>query len=153
MHALPPKRRSELWSRLIPSAGHGQLVLPRCRDCETVQYPLREICGNCLGDNLEWGPVPAGGKLVSWTRLHASVEPFFREHLPWPVGSVKLDCGPVVIAHLAVETPVPGMPVSVLPFLDGNGAPVLVIVPEGDGDISGPVSALVSDTVRRGQGE
>ncbi len=149
MQALPPIRRSDLWSRLTPSAGQGQLVLPRCRDCEAVQYPLREICGNCLGDNLEWGPVPAGGKLISWTRLHASVEPFFREHLPWPVGSVKLDCGPVVIAHLAVATPVTGMPVNVLPFLDGNGAPVLVILPGECSDISGPVAAISSVTRRQ----
>jgi len=143
MHALPPQRRTEPWNRLTPSAGQGLLVLPRCRDCDTVQYPLRELCGNCLGDNLEWGPVPSAGRLLSWTRLHASVEQFFREHLPWPVGSVKLDCGPVVIAHLAVELPAAGMAVNVLSYLDGNGAPVLVIVPGEGTDISGPVAAVL----------
>jgi len=142
MHALPPQRRSELWTRLTASAGQGLLVLPRCRDCEMVQYPLRELCGNCLGDNLDWGPVPAEGKLISWTRLHASVEPFFREHLPWPVGSVKLDCGPVVIAHLAVALPATGMGVNVLSYPDGNGVPVLVAAVEGSGEIPGPVAAL-----------
>ena len=144
MHVLPPGRRTELWTRLTPAAGQGLLILPRCRDCEMVQYPLRELCGNCLGDNLEWGPVPADGNLISWTRLHASVEPFFRGHLPWPVGSVKLDCGPVVIAHLAVALPASGMRVNVLPYLDGNGVPVLVIVPEESNDLTGPVAAMLA---------
>ena len=144
MSALPPQRRTELWARLTASAGHGQLVLPRCRDCETVQYPLREICANCLGDNLEWAPVPAEGKLVSWTWLNASVEPFFQEHLPWPVGSVKLDCGPVVIAHLAIGVPRTGQPVQVLPYLGRGGAPVLVALPENfEGQIPAPVAALL----------
>ena len=144
MSALPPQRRTELWTRLTASAGHGQLVLPRCRDCETVQYPLREICGNCLGDNLEWAPVPAEGKLVSWTRLHASVEPFFREHLPWPVGSVKLDCGPVVIAHLSVPAPAVGMAVRVLPHLDANGLPVMIITTSEEDFIARPVAEVLS---------
>lgn len=144
MSVLPPQRRTDLWARLAQSAGGGQLVLPRCRDCGTVQYPLREMCRTCLGDNLEWGPVPAEGKLLSWTRLHASVEPFFRAHLPWPVGSVQLECGPVILAHLGIHAPASGMQVRVLPCLDRGGVPVLVIVPEGTDDISGPVSVVVS---------
>ena len=144
MHVLPPGRRTELWTRLTPLAGQGLLVLPRCRDCETVQYPLREICGNCLGDNLAWEPVPSTGKLISWTRLHASVEPFFREHLPWPVGSAKLDCGPVVIAHLAVPAPVAGMAVEVLLHLDANGVPVMIITASTEDFVGPPVAALLS---------
>ena len=144
MSSLPPQRRTELWARLAPSAGGGQLVLPRCRDCDTVQYPLRELCRNCLGENLDWGPVPVEGKLLSWTLLYASVEPFYREHLPWPVGSVKLDCGPVVIAHLAVPAPAAGMAVSVLPHLDGNGLPVLIITNSPGDLIAQPVAAILT---------
>ncbi len=144
MPELPPQRRTDLWAKLAPAVGGGQLILPRCRDCDTVQYPLRELCRACLGENLEWAPVPDAGKLLSWTLVRASVEPFFRAHSPWPVGRVKLDCGPIVIAHLAVETQAMGMNVRVLPYQDLGGTPVLIIVPEASDRIISPVAALIS---------
>jgi NAD(P)-dependent dehydrogenase (short-subunit alcohol dehydrogenase family) len=34
------------------------------------------------------------------TSIHASPDPYFRERLPWRMGTVKLDAGPVALAHL-----------------------------------------------------
>ena len=78
----------------------GALQLPQCDQCERVNYPPRELCGGCLGDSLSWRPVPAGGTVQSLTALHYSLEPCYGEHLPWRVGSVRLDCGPIAFAHL-----------------------------------------------------
>jgi uncharacterized OB-fold protein len=141
--SLPPRRRTPAGAALAAHAGAADLVLPRCRDCGTVQYPVRERCRNCLGDGLEWTPVPDSGTLLSWTRVHASVEPFFREHAPWPVGRVKLSCGPACIVHLGVAEPRSGMAVRVRCRADRGGSAVLVAVPaHGDGVPAAPVDAL-----------
>ena len=76
------------------------LELPVCEDCGAVQYPIREICVACLSERLQRRPVPAGGVLVSRTRLHHSMDARIAPRLPLEIGSVKLDAGPVAIALL-----------------------------------------------------
>ncbi len=132
MTHLPPQRRTPAGARLAEHADGVRLVLPRCGECGTVQYPLRERCRHCLGDALAWEPVPAEGTLLSWTRLYASVEPFFRDHLPWTVGRVKLACGPVIIVHLGIPEPVSGMAVHVTCAVDAGGAAVLLAMAPGE---------------------
>ena len=60
------------------------------------------------------------------TDLHASLEPFFRAHAPWTVGLVKLECGPVVMAHLFVPEPAGGAAVTVELQRDTAGRLVMV---------------------------
>ena len=78
----------------------GTLVLQCCGECHRVSYPPRELCGHCLADALAWSPVDDTGTVQSLTELHYSLEPSYARHLPWVVASVRLDCGPVVLAHL-----------------------------------------------------
>jgi uncharacterized OB-fold protein len=81
----------------------GTLTLQRCGQCEHINYPARELCGNCLADALQWHPVPATGTVQSLSRLDYSLEPAYAAHLPWTVASVALHCGPIVLAHLAPD--------------------------------------------------
>jgi uncharacterized OB-fold protein len=76
------------------------LTLQCCSQCQQVNYPPRELCGNCLADSLQWQRVDNTGIVQSVTQLHYSLEPAYANHLPWTVGSIKLNCGPVVLAHL-----------------------------------------------------
>jgi len=61
----------------------------------------------------------------SRVELHYSLEPLFAGHLPWPVASVRLDCGPVVLAHLQ-PGPDCGDPVIIRVMRDAGGNHVLV---------------------------
>jgi uncharacterized OB-fold protein len=85
----------------------GALQLQVCGNCGAVNYPSRELCGHCLADALRWQPVADGGVVQTLTELHYSLEPAYAAQLPWPVASVKLDCGPIAFAHLQ-----PGLAVS-----------------------------------------
>lgn len=89
---------STVFSTGLPAT--GALTLLRCEQCGHINYPPRELCGHCLADALEWQAVPATGVIQSLVQLHYSLEPVYAAHLPWSVASVKLDCGPVVLAHL-----------------------------------------------------
>lgn len=105
--ARPPKQRTPLGTAFNAANLPVALSLQHCRDCGSVQYPPRELCRQCLGDVLVWRPTPGGGRLVSSIELHHSLWEYFKRRLvekPWPVASVRLDCGVIVFAHLALET-------------------------------------------------
>lgn len=98
--ALPPSARSASAAGLSTAAKQGQFALQVCSACQTVQYPPRDVCSHCLHDDLPWQPVPNGAVVVASSTLHHSNEPYFQAQLPWRIGTVKLDCGPVAIVHL-----------------------------------------------------
>jgi uncharacterized OB-fold protein len=76
------------------------LSLQHCSNCEHINYPVRELCGNCLADSLVWQSVDGGATVQSVTALHYPLETNFSGQLPWRIASVKLDVGPVAFAHL-----------------------------------------------------
>ncbi len=102
--ALPPAGRSpfgERFDAIMDKTTPDGLTLPRCRSCGAWVYPVQGFCRRCLGEELgEEALSEPLGTLVSWTRIRASLEPWFRARLPWDVGLVRLDAGPNAIAHL-----------------------------------------------------
>lgn len=97
--AAPRAARGGAARRMAADAAEGRFRLPVCPDCGGVQYPPREVCAACLCTALEWRDVDPGGTVLAATALHRSREAYFRERLPWTIGSVALDAGPVVLAN------------------------------------------------------
>jgi len=126
----PPAGRSRVALGLTAGAARGVFELQVCRDCGATQYPPREACFSCLSERLVWKPQDGLGELVSETTLHLSYELFFRERTPWRLGMVKLDCGPVLIAHLHGDVPRAPTRVKVQACLDRSGQAALFAVPE-----------------------
>ena len=98
-----PQRRSAAGRLLAQNATGDSLVLQQCDSCGAVQYPPREVCAECLANALEWKSQAQGGELLAFSGVQHSLEPFFQKALPWPLASVKLDCGPVALARLSGE--------------------------------------------------
>ena len=71
-----------------------------CAECQHVTYPAREMCPKCWSMALEWQDVADGGELISETTLRTSINTYFRERMPWRIGTVQLDAGPTVLAHI-----------------------------------------------------
>jgi NAD(P)-dependent dehydrogenase (short-subunit alcohol dehydrogenase family)/uncharacterized OB-fold protein len=124
---LPPAARSRVALGLTAAAALGRFELQQCRDCGTVQYPPRESCQTCLSVLLDWKVQPGGGELLAQTVLHHSNDLFFRERLPWRLGLVKLDCGPIVVAHLHASV---AQRVRVRAMLDRAGQAVIAALPD-----------------------
>ena len=129
---LPPGSRSRIAQGLTAAAARGEFELQVCRDCGTVQYPPREACHKCLSHRLDWRVQDGAGELVSETTLHHSNELFYRERVPWRLGVVKLDAGPVVVAHLHGDCPQAPSRVHVRATLDKAGQAALIAVPQKD---------------------
>jgi NAD(P)-dependent dehydrogenase (short-subunit alcohol dehydrogenase family) len=127
---LPPWQRSRVALGITSAAAEGRFELQHCSACGTVQYPPREACCRCLSDQLAWRPVDGSGELLAHTQLEHSHDLYFRERVPWRVGLVRLDCGPVVVAHLHGGIGAPGVRLRVMARLDRAGMGVLVAMPE-----------------------
>jgi len=133
---LPPAARSRIALGLTAAAALGRFELQQCRDCGTVQYPPREACQKCLSLRLDWKEQSSAGELLSNTVLHHSNDLFFRERLPWRLGLVKLDCGPMVVAHLHERVAAAPCRVVVAAKLDRAGQAVMVALPDKEASMA-----------------
>ncbi|MDH3440639.1 MAG: zinc ribbon domain-containing protein, partial [Gammaproteobacteria bacterium] len=97
---LPPYARSRKAVAFTTAAAEGRFALQVCAECEHVTYPAREVCPKCWSMELEWRDIQDGGQLIEETTLRTSVNTYFRERMPWRIGTVKLDAGPTVLAHI-----------------------------------------------------
>ena len=127
---VPPGARSRIALGLTAAAAEGRFDLQVCRDCGAVQYPPREACHVCLSPRLAWRQQHGAGELLADTTLRHSNDLFFRERLPWRLGMVRLDCGPIVVAHLHGDcAPAPAR-VRVGARLDKAGQAILIAFPD-----------------------
>jgi NAD(P)-dependent dehydrogenase (short-subunit alcohol dehydrogenase family)/uncharacterized OB-fold protein len=129
---LPPGTRSRVALGLTAAAAYGRFKLQVCEQCGAVQYPPRELCRACLSHRLLWRVQDGNGELISETVLRAAQEIFFRERLPWRIGTIRLDTGVNVIAFLHARVGAAPCRVRVETALDRSGQAVLIAVPEGE---------------------
>lgn len=125
---LPPGNRSRRAQGLTAAAAEGRFELQVCQACSAVQYPPREVCHACLSPQLRWQPVNPSGRLLAVTTLHHSNDVYFRERLPWRVGTVQLDSGPSVVAHVHGDCH-EGEAVRLSLKLDRSGQAVMIALP------------------------
>ena len=135
--ARPPKQRTQLGEHFTAANLAVALSLQHCGACGRYQYPPREICQDCLADGLVWREAPTGGVLLGRIDLHHSLWEYYKRRQverPWPLVSARLDCGPVVFAHL-VENAFDGVPgsgsrIKVFSHTDASLSAVLFVVAE-----------------------
>src|SRR5262245_42950874 len=124
----PQGIRSRTAHGLTAAAAEGRFALQVCADCGAIVYPPRDACPVCLSARLPYRDTADGGTLVAETTVRVSTDSYFREHLPWRVGTVKLDAGPVLVAHLHDDAR-EGARVRLALKLDKSGAPVVLALP------------------------
>jgi NAD(P)-dependent dehydrogenase (short-subunit alcohol dehydrogenase family)/uncharacterized OB-fold protein len=129
---LPPPARGRAALHLTAAAAEGRFELQTCFDCGTIQYPPRSACVNCLSHRLEWRAVDGAGELISDTVLHHSNEIYYRERVPLRLGLVRLDVGPILLAHLHGDCAVAPSRVRMRAHLDKSGQAVLIALPPED---------------------
>jgi NAD(P)-dependent dehydrogenase (short-subunit alcohol dehydrogenase family)/uncharacterized OB-fold protein len=127
----PQGLRSRTAHGLTAAAAEGRFALQVCEDCKTVIYPPRDCCPSCLSVRLPFRDVVPNGVLVAETTVQVSTDSYFRERTPWRVGTVKLDAGPLIVAHLHGDTQ-EGQRVRLALKLDKSGSAVAMALPEKD---------------------
>ena len=126
---LPPSARSRKAQGLTLAAATGRFMLQCCAECGTYTYPPRDACSRCLSATLPFIDAPARGTLLSETSVEVTSDSYFREHMPWRVGLIQLDCGPSVVTHLHGECAGAGSRVTLSLQLDKSGQAVFFAKP------------------------
>jgi uncharacterized protein len=85
---------------LFEGARRGELTLQRCEDCLQLRYPPASRCPSCLSAASSWARMSGTGTLFSWIVMHRRYLAGFDDVLPYPVGLVALDEGPLVLTRL-----------------------------------------------------
>ena len=96
----PPGMRSRAAHLLTQAAAEGRFALPACHACGAVHYPPRDACPKCLSAVIVLNDVSPLGVLVAVTTTRVSNDSYFRERMPWRIGTVVSDAGPSIIAHV-----------------------------------------------------
>lgn len=81
-----------------------QLIGNRCLRCGGKYFPPRLVCPDCHSTELERFPFSGKGELYSFTTLHQAPAGF-EDLVPYSVGMIKLDEGPMVEAMLTDVDP------------------------------------------------
>lgn len=125
----PPFSRSRKATAFSTAAAEGRFVLQLCSSCDHVTYPPREVCPECWSMNLEWKDMPDGGELITETTLRTGFNNYFLERMPWRIGTIKLDAGPTVLAHVHGDVAEYGR-VKMIARTDKSGQGVLMALPD-----------------------
>jgi NAD(P)-dependent dehydrogenase (short-subunit alcohol dehydrogenase family)/uncharacterized OB-fold protein len=127
--ALPPFARSRKGIAFTTAAAEGRFRLQKCAACAQVCYPPREACPKCWCSDLPWTDLPEGGRLLTESTLRTSFNAYFRERMPWRIGTIQLDAGPVVLAHIHGDVAERAR-VRMIARTDTSGQGVLMALPE-----------------------
>jgi uncharacterized protein len=78
-----------------------RLRMPGCSSCGYVRWPGADLCPECLSSEFAWADLRPAGELWSYVVYHRAFHPGFQDDLPYAVGHVVLDDGPVLTAQIA----------------------------------------------------
>lgn len=126
----PPTARSRAALGLVSAAARGVVRLQVCATCEAACYPPRDACPRCFGIELNWRDVEPQGEVMAQTTIRVATDPYFRERMPWRIGTIAFH-GTSLVANLHRDVTVPG-PVRVSLKLDRAGNPVFFAFPPED---------------------
>jgi uncharacterized OB-fold protein len=76
----------------------GEIHLQHCTHCQSYQHPAEMFCYQCGSRELEWQRVEGEGTIYSFTVIHSSQHPAFKDHVPYHVIIVQLDEGPRMVS-------------------------------------------------------
>jgi uncharacterized OB-fold protein len=130
--AKPAMSASERMHPFWDAARERRLVLPRCRGCGKLDFPVPETCRHCLDRDFDWLVSSGRGAVYSFVVMHQVYDPAFARRVPYAVVTVELEEGPRIISNLVDCEPSAirvGMAVAVAFESLGGEAPLPVFRP------------------------
>ena len=94
--AISPELTRPFWE----GTKRGELMMPRCKQCDNMFFYPREECPRCASTNLEWVKVSGMGRLHSFTIVRQPANASFIEDVPYAYAIVQLAEGPRMISNV-----------------------------------------------------
>jgi uncharacterized OB-fold protein len=93
--AISPETE-EFWA----ATTQGKLLLRRCDECQTIIWYPRPFCPACGSLKTSWTEASGRGTVYTFTVVHRSGVPGYREALPYVVAYVELAEGPRILTNI-----------------------------------------------------
>lgn len=78
----------------------GQLLFQKCCNCGHVRWPASFICPQCHHMEHQWIESSGLGTLYSYVVFYRAFVPAVEDRVPYVVGSVRLQEGPVLLSNI-----------------------------------------------------
>jgi uncharacterized OB-fold protein len=75
-------------------AKRGELLVQRCDECHSFQFPPTVVCESCHSKSLTPAAVSGRGTVYSKTVLHQAFLPVFADDVPFTVALIDLEGAP-----------------------------------------------------------
>jgi uncharacterized OB-fold protein len=111
----------EFWA----ATTEGRLLLRQCGDCAAYIWYPRPFCPACGSLSTSWAQASGRGTVYTFTVVHRSQVPGYRDALPYVIAYVELEEGPRVMTNIVGCDPADvtvGMPVRVVFHDTGEGS-------------------------------
>jgi uncharacterized OB-fold protein len=100
MHAKPKIQPDDLDLEFYKAiCKTGRLCLQQCDDCGAWTHPARYYCPHCSSGKFSFKPVSGKAEVHSWTISHFSVEPGWKDEVPYISIVAETAEGPRLIAR------------------------------------------------------
>ena len=82
------------------SGDRGALFGQRCRHCGMTLFPIREMCPQCGGSDLERRALSGVGKVFSWSAVHRAAAGW---KVPYTIALVDFPEGPRIFSQVRAD--------------------------------------------------
>ncbi|MCB2190884.1 MAG: Zn-ribbon domain-containing OB-fold protein [Deltaproteobacteria bacterium] len=82
-----------------------QLKFQQCVACGEVRWPPSILCPQCHSQQTKWIEASGRGSIYTFAVYHQPFHPAFKDKLPYVVGVVKLDEGPMLLTNIVGCSP------------------------------------------------
>lgn len=76
------------------ATSEGKLLMQKCLNCGYLRWPPAPLCNECSSDQSAWTEVRPKGTLYSVATYHRTLDPKYKDEVPYSVGLIELDEGP-----------------------------------------------------------
>ena len=78
------------------------LLAQRCEGCGYTRYPPSALCPKCWSAEQSWAEIAPTGTLWSFVVYHRALDPSKADEIPYVVGRVVTDDGPIFTVRLDI---------------------------------------------------
>ena len=97
---VPTPETQHFWD----GTARGELLLQRCRTCDSTYFPPQPFCPSCASDDVEIVRATGRGFLYSYVITHRAAPGF---EAPYAIAVVELEEGPRLLTNLVDVAPDP----------------------------------------------
>ncbi len=93
---VPTTETEPFWE----ACGRHELVVQRCRGCDTYRHYPQAMCPQCHSTGFNWEQVSGRGIIYTYTVAHHAFHPFWKDRAPYVIATIELKEGVRMVSDM-----------------------------------------------------